>query len=117
MKPSTTFEINQFDVVVVPFPFADDFRKAKPRPVVVINDDGHETGTYIGTMITTSKQRWKHDVAVQNLAYTGLDMACNMRMKWVSIDRSLIIKRIGTLSAEDRSALQKAIVSMIGLVA
>ena len=55
----------QWDVVVVPFPFVNSL-KSKPRPVLVLNNASFnlQTGHYIAAMINNFKQPksvgWKY---------------------------------------------------------
>lgn len=57
----TTREIRRGDVVLVPFPYVTDFRKAKTRPALVVqNDIGNRFGsTVIVALISSSvPEKW-----------------------------------------------------------
>lgn len=93
------------DVVVVPFPFSD--REAgKRRPALVcsntaFNDSSHHV---VLAMITTaSHKKWPGDVPIRDRASTALPVPSIVRWKLFTLDASLILKRIGALSARDRA--------------
>jgi len=63
-------------------------------------------------MITTATNTpWPLDIAIQDLALTGLQTPSIIRMKLFTLDHSLVIKKIGKLAERDavtvRDALQQ----------
>lgn len=98
-----------FEIVVVPFPFTDK-AAAKRRPALVVSssafNDAHEQ--LILAMITT-KGRWPSDVPLKDWQAAGLNVPCRVRMKLFTLDQPLVLKRLGMLSNDDRSAIQSAI--------
>jgi mRNA interferase MazF len=105
-----TFE--PFDVVVLPFPFADR-NDSVVRPAVVLT--GHaafheQSGIVLVAMITSAKRTaWPFDVPVTDLASAGLRVPCVVRSKLNSLDCRLIERRIGTMAPADRSAITAAL--------
>ena len=98
-----TFEA--FDVVVVPFPFADR-TTMKRRPVLVLSDAGNfnrQVGQSVLAMITSaSKSDWPLDVNIKDLDSAGLPYASVVRMKLFTLDDKLVMRRAGTLARQDR---------------
>jgi mRNA interferase MazF len=94
----------QFDVVVVPFPFTDS-NKTKRRPALVLSDRNFLTiDKSILAMITTNNHpAWSLDTAIEDLEVTGLNASSIIRFKLFTLDNSLIIKKIGSLSKRDRT--------------
>jgi mRNA interferase MazF len=97
------------DVVVVPFPFSDrDASKRRPALVcsaAAFNESSHHL---VLAMITTaSHKQWPGDVAIRDLAATGLPVASIVRWKLFTLDASLVLRRAGTLSARDRATCRK----------
>jgi mRNA interferase MazF len=93
-----------FDVVVVPFPFTDK-AKQKPRPALVISRRNFNAshGNVILLMITTAAQtQWPSDVPISSLKSAGLPSAWVVRFKMFTLDESIITKKIGVLSNQDR---------------
>ena len=97
------------DVVVVPFPFSER-DAAKRRPALVcssleFNDSAHHV---VLAMITTAAhKKWPGDVALRDLAGTGLSVASIVRWKLFTLDASLILRRAGAISTRDRTLCRK----------
>ncbi|WP_271254179.1 type II toxin-antitoxin system PemK/MazF family toxin [Pseudanabaena sp. Chao 1811] len=109
---------NQFDVVIVPFPFTDT-ASTKRRPALVISDHvtfNAPTNRSVMAMITTAKHSsWVLDVNILDLPSAGLTYPSIIRMKLFTLDDVLVIKRIGALSQADRTATQEAIAQLFRL--
>jgi mRNA interferase MazF len=108
---------NQFDVVVVPFPFTD--RPAiKKRPALVVSANNFNTSHHqlILAMITTAKQSdWPSDVPVNDWTEAGLSTSCYVRFKLFTLDRNLIIRGIGSLSKNDKAATRIALKNFLSI--
>lgn len=101
-----------FDVVTLPFPFADR-NESVVRPAVVLTGNaafGAHSGVALVAMITSAKRSaWPFDVAITDLASAGLKVPCVVRAKLNAVDLTLIDRKIGTLGAEDRRAVGEAL--------
>ena len=101
---------NQFDVVLVPFPFTDDDIQ-KRRPALVLSSHEHfnkDTGHSIMAMITSARNlKWPGDVEISDLSSAGLPKASIIRMKLFTIDHRLIIEPLGMLSPKDQKMFKK----------
>lgn len=101
-----------FDVVVVPFPFTDR-TASKRRPAVVISQPetfASRIGHSVLAMVTSRGQTpWPLDVPITDGGSAGLTAPSVVRMKLFTLDHRLILRRAGTLSAGDRSALVDAL--------
>ena len=94
---------DQWDIIVVPFPFTDKGGD-KRRPALVIskrvfNENGH---TLLAMITTRSHRPWPGDTRIADPEATGLHLPCIVRMKAFTLDNRLIVKKIGHLSATDR---------------
>lgn len=100
---------NQFDIVIVPFPFVDS-ATAKRRPAIVLSSHDHfnqEAKHSIMAMITSARNfPWPCDTPITNLTSTGLSKASVIRMKFFTIDHRFILESIGTLSSKDQKSLR-----------
>lgn len=109
-KPSSTYK--QGDILVLPFPFTDS-AQAKKRPVVVLSDqkEFHNNSSHcIVAMITSAKKSsWHSDVIIKDLEKASLKTDCLVRMKIFSIDQSLILYAMGSLSKAD---LQRVLIQV-----
>ncbi len=102
-------EIRRGDVVLVPFPYVTDFKKAKTRPALVVqNDTGNRFGsTVIVALISSSvpEKRYPmhypipHPSAVAKAA--GLQKTSVVKMETlITLPRRAILRRLGTLPRE-----------------
>ena len=104
------------DVVVVPFPFTDRAR-AKRRPAVVISAASFhvEHEHLVCAMITSAPgPNWPSDVRLVDWREAGLSVPCRVRFKVFTLDRSLVLRRIGALSTRDGEAVRAKIVDVFG---
>jgi len=105
-----------FDVVVVPFPFADRLTH-KRRPALVLSDaeNFNETsGNCVLAMITSQKNPgWPLDIPINNIQEAGLKSPSKVRMKIFTLDSRLIIRKIGRLSSQDRVAVKNSLNNLI----
>ncbi len=104
-----------FDVVVVSFPFTDK-SKQKPRPALVISSRAFNRvhGHVILLMITTGAHtQWPSDIPIGGVKDAGLSTASVVRLKCFTLEESIVIRKIGSLSEADRraalAALQEAL--------
>ncbi len=94
------------DVVVIPFPLAGA-RVKKHRPALVCSrqEFNSSAGHVVLAMITTATTHgWPSDVRVLDLASAGLPQGSVVRWKLFTLPAKTIIRKIGALSAPDRSA-------------
>ena len=107
----------QWDVVVVPFPFSDGPARRR-RPALVLSRSG-ALGNVIGhsvlAMITSAgHRRWPLDVPLADLSAAGLPAASVVRLKIFTLDDRLVDRRVGTLGPPDARAVQGALGRLFG---
>jgi len=104
-----------FDVVAVPFPFAD--RDAiKRRPALVISNErfNQQHNQLVLAMITTASANvWPSDVSLSSWKEAGLKVACHFRLKLFTLDQSLALKAIGRLSSQDIESVQAVLTEYV----
>lgn len=108
----------RFDVVRVPFPFAD--RDAvKNRPALVLSDSAMfnaPAGHSVMAMITSAVHAsWPLDCAISDLAAAGLPAPSVIRWKVFTLDHRLVRATVGRLSDTDAAAARIAIERLLGL--
>jgi mRNA interferase MazF len=112
------------DVVLVPFPFVTDFRRAKTRPALVIqNDTGNRFGsTVIVALISSSMpdKRYPMHYPVVHPSVTakaaGLHRASVVKMETlVTLPKRAILKRLGALPREAMREADKALAFSLDL--
>jgi mRNA interferase MazF len=117
MNPPTKI-YNQFDVVVVPFPFTDS-GTTKRRPALILSDAGTfntQMQKGVMAMITTvTHKHWALDIVISDLSLTGLNAASLIRMKLFTLDYSLIVRRIGHLGGTDSDEVMNSISQLFNI--
>ena len=117
-------QIRRGDVVLVPFPYVTDFRKAKSRPALVIqNDTGNRFGsTLIVALISSSmpEKRYPMHYPIAHPSATakaaGLQRASVVKMETlVTLPRRAILKRLGALPREAMREADKALAFSLDL--
>jgi mRNA interferase MazF len=107
----------QWDVVVVPFPFADRAATRRRPALVVSRADplGNVVGHRVLAMITSAAhRRWPLDLPVTDLGAAGLPAPSVVRMKLFTLDDRLIVRRAGALCAEDAAGVHAALARAFG---
>lgn len=105
-----------YDVVVVPFPFTDR-DVSKRRPALVVSSTGFNRGhaQLVLAMITSTKSEWPSDVILDAWRDANLSVPCKVRFRLFTLDRSLVIRKLGILSPEDSQAVRDALSRSIAI--
>jgi mRNA interferase MazF len=98
----------QWDVVIVPFPFSAQ-PGTKRRPALVLSNRAFNQSGYSAlAMITTAGHHpWLGDVTVADLKTAGLNAPCLVRLKLFTLDNRLIVKKLGRLSVADQQRVSR----------
>lgn len=107
---------NTWDIVLVPFPFTN-LRTTKKRPALIISPDGYNEGPdVIILFITSNVQSFGRtgDTIIKKWAESGLPKPSMIRMKFATLERSMIIKKIGTLDKTDRKVVRRTVLEFFG---
>ena len=117
-RPSASSDMfAPYDVVVVPFPYADRLAE-KRRPAIVISapDLERQHGLVWLAMVTSAgNRRWDSDITVSDLTLTGLPAPSLVRpAKIATVDGERILRRIGKLPAKDARAVAAQIKKLLG---
>jgi mRNA interferase MazF len=105
------------DVVLVPFPFTDQTTK-KRRPAVVVSSAAYnQKRPDIVLMAVTSQLRPSAlygDVMIKEWKNSGLLKPSAIKPIFVTVEKSLLLTKLGRLGNEDRELLQKTLKSLLG---
>ena len=110
MAASDTARFAAFDVVVVPFPYADRLAEKRRPALVISNRRLAAHGLVWVAMITSADNKsWGSDVAIADLDRAGLPAPSVVRpAKVACIEPSRVDRRIGRLDkAEARKVRQR----------
>ena len=115
MPNTTSFDFA--DVVLVPFPFTDQ-STTKKRPAVVISSSAyHQQRPDLILMAITSQFRPMQtvgEVVVQHWQAAGLIKPSVLKPLITTIDRVLVLRIMGSLHDDDRTALRAALTEILG---
>ena len=102
--------------MVVPFPFTERVA-TKRRPALVLSrsEFNEGQGQLVLAMVTSTTARWSSDAPIADWREAGLTLACHVRMKLFTLDRSLIVSRLGALSHRDRQAVALSLTTVLAL--
>jgi mRNA interferase MazF len=107
-----------FDVVVVPFPYADRLAE-KRRPAIVVSDSALEAQyglVWVAMVTSASNKGWQGDIAISDLKAAGLPTASIIRPgKIATVDAGRILRSIGHLRAADIRIVKERIRAFIAL--
>lgn len=111
----TPFEFG--DIILVPFPFTDQ-SATKKRPAVVISSKSfNQERPDLIIMAVTSQIKPTSiigEVIIQDWQEAGLLKRSVVKPVITTIEKMLIIKRMGRLKEEDRKALQASLKGILG---
>lgn len=117
--PMTTSKNSSYapgDIVVVPFPYSDQFAEKRRPALVVSNARLHSEGCVWIVMITSAlHSRLTHDVEIDDLTRAGLSSPSIIRpAKIANVEPARIIRRAGRLKAQHADIVFDAVKSFIG---
>ena len=103
---------NKWDIILVPFPFTN-LKSSKKRPALIISPDAYNNQLDVVIAFITSKmdQRVRYgDYIIKEWGESGLPKPSMLRMKFATLDKSMIIKKIGKLSKKDQCCFSQQLV-------
>jgi mRNA interferase MazF len=111
-----TFDIDAFDVVIVPFPYSDRLAEKRRPALVISNRKLHDEGFVWIAMITgAGKEKRTGDFDIGNVKATGLPGASIVRTsKLATIEPTRILRRTGSLAKSERAAVKRAVAEFLG---
>ena len=103
-------------IILVPFPFTDQ-SAAKQRPAVIVSSAAYHRARHdLILMPITSQLRVNAfgDLLVQDWQAARLLMPSAIKPVLATLDQSLVIKSLGTLTPRDQAALKALIPQLLG---
>jgi mRNA interferase MazF len=97
----------KWDIVLVPFPFTN-LQSIKKRPALIISPNRYNSGPDAVILFITSNIKSfgrPGDYIIQNWQESGLPKPSMARMKFATIERSIIIKKLGRITPIDQEAI------------
>ena len=114
MPNMTTYNFG--DIILVPFPFTDQ-TSSKKRPAVVISSDiyNNDRPDIILMAVTSQMRRLGNtgEAEVKDWQEAGLLKPSLIKPILTTIEKNLVVKKLGNLSEKDRHALQEVLQTII----
>ena len=108
---------NYGDIVLVPFPFTDQ-SAVKKRPAVIVSSDTYNSKRpdIIIMAVTSQMQSASYfgDIIVNNWQNAGLLKPSVIKPIFTTVEKKLIIKKLGALDNEDQMSLKESLRDIIG---
>lgn len=105
------------DIVLVPFPFTDQ-STIKKRPAVIVSSNiySNKRPDIIIMAITSQLQSASHfgDIIINNWQKAGLLKPSVIKPIFTTLEKKLIIKKLGALNKEDQLSLKESLTAIIG---
>jgi len=110
MKSITTY--NKWDIILVPFPFTD-LKAVRKRPALIISPDEYNEKLDVVIAFITSKLDSEYRLGDYKLCEwekSNLPKPSMIRMKFATIDKAIILKKIGRLFENDINEFTKLLI-------
>jgi mRNA interferase MazF len=105
--------MNKGDIVLIPFPFTDLSGK-KNRPALILVDG--EADITVSFITTQLKWQEDSDVKIEPTQTNGLKRTSLIRLsKLATIDKDLVIGKLGNLSRDELTSVDKNLVKIFRL--
>lgn len=105
------------DVVLVPFPFTDQ-TTIKKRPAVVISSTNYNNASSDIVIMAITSQTEKTfgigECMIKNWNEAGLLKSSSIKPAISTIEKKLVLKKLGKLSSEDLSTMDMALKEFLG---
>jgi mRNA interferase MazF len=106
-----------WDIILIPFPISQP-NSIKKRPALVVSTETFNSGQDIVLMFLTSNLKSEpkiDDHLISNWKAAGLPKPTICRMKFATIDKSLIIKKLGRIQTADINTIKSKMKSFFHL--
>lgn len=105
------------EILLVPFPFTDQ-SDVKKRPAVVVSSNAYnKERPDIVIMAVTSQVRsanYLRDIAVSQWKEAGLLKPSVIKPIFTTIEKGLVIQKLGNLKEKDQASLKEALQTILG---
>ena len=106
------------DLVLVPFPFTDQ-TGTKKRPAIVVSSDAYQRQRPDVVLMAVTSQLLRPAGAVGEVLITewqkaGLPKASLIKPVLATIEKRLILRKLGEVQEPDRTALRQALTAILG---
>ncbi|MCP4457955.1 MAG: type II toxin-antitoxin system PemK/MazF family toxin [Cytophagales bacterium] len=104
---------DQWDIILVPFPFTN-LSTSKKRPALVVSPKTYNEGFDLVLAFITSQvnvQSREGDYKIVNWKAASLPKPSMIRMKFATIDKSIVVKKLGHLGQGDIAGFRTELIN------
>ena len=97
----------KWDIVLVPFPFTD-LSSTKKRPALVVSPNQYNAMDDLVIAFITSNLAGNEkfgDYLINSWQQSGLPLPSKLRMKFATVSKDVVLKKIGSIPAEEQVAI------------
>ncbi len=112
-----TIPCNTGDVILVPFKFADS-DELKPRPAIIVSVEEFHNSRQDAVMLALTGRRGRNyfgDCEIQDWREARLAKPSTAKGVFRTIDRSLVYRRLGSLTVRDFRRVKDSIRAILGI--
>jgi mRNA interferase MazF len=99
------------EIVLLPFPFTD-LTARKVRPAVIVGHGSHGDDLLL---VPISSQAANIDLPLSDWRMAGLNVPCGIKGQIATIEASLVLKSVGSLSKRDQEAMDRRLRAWLDL--
>lgn len=117
MKMKSTMNYKKWEIVLVPFPFTN-LTTSKKRPALIISPDNYNVEADVVIAFITSKMDLIYrigDYKIKEWEKSKLPKPSMIRMKFATIDKNIIIKKLGKLIEDDTEEFSTLLIDFLGV--
>src|SRR5688500_3897638 len=97
--PSTT-NFKKWEVILVPFPFTDLTTNKKRHALIISHNDYNKSENLIIALITSNIRDSNEDYKITKWSESGFPKESVIKMKFATVDKSIIVRKLGKLKKE-----------------
>lgn len=95
------YSFKKWEVILVPFPFTDLTTNKKRPALIISHNDYNKSENLVIALITSNIRDSYEDYKIVKWTEAGLPKESVIKMKFATVDKSIIVRKLGKLKKED----------------
>ncbi|WP_324281811.1 type II toxin-antitoxin system PemK/MazF family toxin [Cyanobacterium aponinum UTEX 3222] len=105
---------SKYEIILVRYPFSD-LSSSKVRPAIIINSPHPSQDYFIVPLSSRTQNLLSGEFVLKDWQNVGLNVVSSVKRGIFTIQESLIIKKIGSLTHDDIKTLEESLKEWLGL--
>ena len=102
------------DVILVRYPFTD-LSGSKVRPAVIVSTPHVSKDVFVVPLSSKTTSVLSYEFVLEDWSDAGLNVTTAVKRGIYTVNKSLIVKRVGKLSTSDSKSLENSLRNWLGL--